>query len=358
MRLFQKLELALKRCGFSPLKSVTSYRKIGTGAWHDAYLVYLHDGKKLVIRLRKKVIYGRRETFDEGYLREDYEPVGVYYRQANRCQPGVCPTVYEYILDPELTFTIESYMGQTISLAKLTTRQAFGYGQQVGRFFRAMHAWPPPVRGFGELIWNGQTLEGHDRRNLSEIWQAEVDSFYEQLDHLSKSDWRFDRVAAKRKLAQVLVDRSINSEPVSLVNGDITPENLIGQRRKFISLVDPVPALHNGLRYASFFVYCYKSYLPNLSDAPRYARHQFQHHGPVLTAIADGYIDGYAQGEVTVKQNLHLEYFLWALDVAFENLQRLTTETNEEVQLRAGDKQAIAARLQRCLQELDAYQLE
>ena len=98
--------------------------------------------------------------------------------------------------------------------------------------------------------------------------------------------------------------------------------------------------------------------MPNQHDAPRYARHRFDQYRPILTALADGYLSGYTQGESALVQALRQEYFLWALDIAHENQQRLAGQMNDEVRIRAGDKQAIAARLQRRLQELEMYRLD
>lgn len=357
MSLYQTLNLALDRCGFPPLQSTDAYRQIGAGAWHEAYLVDLPDGERLVIRLRKKSIYGRSEPFNEPYLREDYEPVGLYYRLANQVQPGICPAVYAYALDPELTFTIESYMGPAMSLADLTLASAYEFGQEVGRFFGSMHALPPPLPGYDALIWNGQTLEAKDQRDLSEIWSDDIDAFQKQFAQLSRADLSFDRAQVKEKLQQALAERQRAQEPVTLVNGDITPENFIASQDRFTGLVDPVPILGNGLHYAAFFVYCYRSYLPNLADAPRYARHRFQQHQPIMSAIAGGYISGYANSDTDVKRALRLEYFLWAVDVAYENWQRLNAAPDSEIYLRAGDKQIIAARMERLLRELEEIEL-
>jgi hypothetical protein len=357
MKLYHKLSQALEHSGLPPLKRPTAYRKIGSGAWHDAYLVHPARGERLVIRLRKQIIYGRQEAYDEQYLREDYEPVGLYYRLANRCRPGVCPAVYTYDLNPDLTFTVESYMGRSLALAKLTIKQARAYGQQVGYFFRAMHQLRPSLSGFGYLVWNRTGLQAEKSRSVADIWRAEVETLWQQFDELGRADLSFERTAVKRKLNQALAGRAFEAEPVVLVNRDVSPENLIARRRNFVGLVDPVPLLHNALRYASFFVYCYQSYLPNLYNAPRYARHQFQRYRSVMAALADGYVDGYTQGDDRIEENLRLEYYIWALQVAYENLQRLTAEPDSETLIRAGDKKAIAARLQRCLQELESYQL-
>ena len=70
-------------------------------------------------------------------------------------------------------------------------------------------------------------------------------------------------------------------------------------------------------------------------------------------ALAEGYINGYTNGNSVEKDELALEYFLWAVDVAHENLQRLRVKMIPELYLRAGNKKMIEARLQRCLQELE-----
>jgi hypothetical protein len=353
MNLYQKLNTALECCHLPSLKNRTAYRKIGAGAWHEAYLVYPRRGDKLVIRLRKKIIYGQERTFVEKELHEDYAPVGLFYRQANHCRPGSCPTLYDYHLDPDLTFTVESYMGPTLSLAKLTEPAAFAYGQQLGEFFRTVYALPPPVSGFGELVWEGTKLVGQQQQSLAEIWQAAQASFYEKLAHLRQSTFAFDYHRVKDKLERVLTERKFDQEPLTLINGDITPENLIVRRNRFAGLIDPVPRLHNGLRYAAFFIYCYQSYLPQLADAPRYAHHQFQLFRPVLQVLVEGYINGYTNNNIALRQKLAMECFLWAVEVADENLKRLQAELTPELYLRAGDKTQIAARLQRCLRELE-----
>ena len=122
MRLREKIETALDLCGFQPPRT---YRKIGEGAWHHVYLAHLRGGDRLVVRIKKQEAYGRDVPFDETEFRSEYEAIGLYYRQANRCLSGVCPTTYEFHIDPGLTFTIESYMGRPLSPASLSRLQAF-----------------------------------------------------------------------------------------------------------------------------------------------------------------------------------------------------------------------------------------
>ena len=76
-----------------------------------------------------------------------------------------------------------------------------------------------------------------------------------------------------------------------------------------------------------------------------------------MSAVAEGYLHGYTQGEAALLENLRLEYFLWALDVAYEQQQRLTAEPTPELYLRAGDKKMMAARLRRYLAELESIRI-
>ncbi len=167
-----RLDAALELCGYPPLSRLPPPRRIGHGAWYDAWLVAPPGGEPLVVRLRKAVIYGGREEFDERLLRSEYAAVGLYYRQANRCRPGACPATYRFHVAPGLTFTIESYLGEPVALDRLSQAGAFGYGEEAGRFFRAMHDVPPEIVGFGEPLWRGDeggALVGEGGRPLEAI---------------------------------------------------------------------------------------------------------------------------------------------------------------------------------------------
>jgi hypothetical protein len=77
-----------------------------------------------------------------------------------------------------------------------------------------------------------------------------------------------------------------------------------------------------------------------------------------MAAIANGYLDGYTNNDAGVKRALWLEYFLWAIDVAYENWERPTAEV-AEIYWRAGDKKTIAApRVGRLLRELEREQVD
>ncbi|MFN8514099.1 MAG: hypothetical protein U0841_16245 [Chloroflexia bacterium] len=67
----------------------------------------------------------------------------------------------------------------------------------------------------------------------------------------------------------MLARREGHAPVPALVNSDITPENLIVRRGRFVGLVDPVPHIGNATRHAALFLCCYRLLLPSLHDAPQ-----------------------------------------------------------------------------------------
>jgi hypothetical protein len=360
MNLDEQLNMALDKVGYPPLPTKNSYQKIGSGAWHDAYLVETVPGEPIVIRIRKKVIYGQLEVFEERKLSSSYAAVGLYYSQANQCYPGICPKFYKFHIDPALTFTLESYLGHSLLLSEYELSQAFKYGQTLGHFFRILHALPQKISGFGYLVWNGETFSGTIQKPLQEIWREGTEYYLTGFERLSHSSLSFDRISVERKLQEILESRTVVGEPVSLVNQDISPEHLIVRSKKLVSIIDPIPLLNNGTKYAGLFLGSYKFFHIANHDNPRYASHKFIKYAPVLNAIADGFLDGYVESEMgalkeALKEKLWMEYFLWLLSFAFHLHLTLESQISKSTLLRMGSKTAIARRLQRTIQELERF---
>jgi hypothetical protein len=139
------------------------------------------------------------------------------------------------------------------------------------------------------------------------------------------------------------------------VNSDITPENLIVRRGRFVGLVDPVPRIGNATRHAALFLCTYRLLLPSLHDAPRYAGHEFARHAGTMARIADGYEAGYLEGgPLALAQALSNEYWLWVLDLAISGHTRLAAPLPEELRIRTGGHAAIERRVREYLRALGA----
>jgi hypothetical protein len=121
----ERLNVLLAACGRPVVAPGVRLRRLGAGAWHEAFLVRDSE-QSLVARLRKRVIYGREEVFDEGLIRSDYAGVGEYYRVANRRLSGICPTTYAFAVGPGASGTVESYLGPTLRLGMVSGASALG----------------------------------------------------------------------------------------------------------------------------------------------------------------------------------------------------------------------------------------
>ncbi|QHE52729.1 hypothetical protein [Pontibacillus sp. HMF3514] len=132
---FTELELintALRNEGLNEFYSEKEINRLGEGAWHFAYLI---DREQLVLRIPKKVAYDKEVVFNREELMVEYDGTKSFYKNANKAKKGICPEHFEYFIDEELTYTIESYVGSTIGLGEQSKEQSKRYGRQLGEFF-------------------------------------------------------------------------------------------------------------------------------------------------------------------------------------------------------------------------------
>jgi hypothetical protein len=126
------------------------------------------------------------------------------------------------------------------------------------------------------------------------------------------------------------------------------------RRGHFAGLIDPVPLIGNGTRYAADFLFTYRSLLPALCDAPRYTRHRFDLHASVMARLADGYQAGYVEnGPANLARDLRLEGFLCALDAAIACHDMQGAAMTEKQRQQTGGPAALARRLPHFLAELE-----
>lgn len=334
--------------------------KIGEGAWHTVYKLKRVDDQDLVIRIKKNEAYGELQQIDEQELTTEYESTKAYYSHANKSNQNVCPNFYQYFIEKDLVFTVETFMGSGTDLLLLDQNKVHSYGTKLGRIYHNIHNHKSSIAGFGELHWNGKTLHGRDLRNIDELWQEENDHVLTALNTLIHSSLCFDKEKVGQHIHALLENRRTQVQNISLVNQDVTPENLI-LSNKHIAIIDPFPRLDFDLKYAAYFVFCYKFLLPAFSNAPRYINQAYQEKRNVLNAIADGFIRGYffdVVGDELITQSRRLldEYTLWVLQEAYEHYDVLNQpHLNHKTTQQMGNRELITARLHLCLEELEKW---
>ena len=108
------------------------------------------------------------------------------------------------------------------------------------------------------------------------------------------------------------------------------------------------------MKYAGYFVFCYKFLLPAYSNAARYRKHAYNQNSNILNRIADGFINSYISDNVDLYKCLLDEYILWILLEAHEHYEILNeSELDPKTLQQMGDKDMIKERLILCLNELE-----
>lgn len=328
--------------------------KIGEGAWHVVYRIERQFEKDIVLRMKKKVAYGQLQEYKEEELITEYESTKAYYQYANQCSSNICPSYFDYYLDQSLVFTTESFMGKGRTLLDLSFTEAFSIGEKLGVFFQNMHGKTPVIKGFGSLKWNGKHLEGKVQQDSDRIWLDDNDFYISALNKLIGTDLNLDTKIIADKIIRIVEERRKNPQKVSLVNQDITPENIIIDLDN-VAIIDPLPKLDFDLKYAGYFFFCYKFLLPAYSNAPRYWNNSYSQYADKLGVIADGFINGYARNDASLIKKIMTEYILWVLLETCEHFEVLNEENVSYKTLQQmGDKEVIKNRLILCLKELES----
>ncbi len=331
--------------------------KIGEGAWHSVYRVTRLEDQDLVIRIKKNESYGELQPIDEQELITEYESTKAYYLHANNSYQDSCPTFYQYFIEEDLVFTVETFMGHGTDLLSLHKDVADSYGKQLGQIYHHIHNRKISIEGFGELYWDGKTLRGSD---LDALWQEENEQLLTALDILIHSDLHFDKEKVGKHIHALIENRRTQVQNIALVNQDVTPENLI-LTTDHIAIIDPFPKIDFDLKYAAYFVFCYKFLLPAFSNAPRYIHHAYEEKSSILNEIADGFINGYffdldEDEFITQSRRLLDEYTLWVLQEAYEHYEILQQpHLNPKTTQQMGDREMITTRLHLCLEELEKW---
>lgn len=334
--------------------------RIGEGAWHTVYKIEKLDDRDLVIRIKKNKAYGELQPIDEIELTTEYESTKAYYSHVNESDRDVCPTFYQYFIEDDIVFTVETFMGHGTDLLSLHKDEANSYGKQLGRIYHRIHNNKTSMEGFGELDWNGKTLRGSDFNNIDALWQEENNQILIALSTLIHSGLHFDKEKVDTYISSLIENRRTQIQKIALVNQDVTPENLI-LTGDHIAIIDPFPRLDFDLKYAAYFVFCYKFLLPAFSNAPRYIKHAYEEKSSILNEIADGFISGYfsnVAGDAFTIQTRRLmdEYRLWLLQEAYEHYEILQQpHLNSKTTQQMGDREMITARLHLCLAELEKW---
>ncbi|MFZ4814712.1 MAG: phosphotransferase [Phototrophicaceae bacterium] len=351
------LEQALRLCGLPLTVHPDAFALEGEGAWHIAYRVSIpQHAHPFIVRIRKPAPYGQLQTYADhaAEWHAEYLSTSLYYRQANRIQPYICPTVYLYHVSEAFTCTVESYMGAQLDLSTLDRTAARRYGRQIGAMSRGLHQKKTHIIGAGEFGWDGANLYGktpiQSPRLLRQIEHAYHATIFAAL---SESGLSLDLHSVRDRLSAAHRLRDID-EPTVLINRDISPENLTLQADGRVGVIDPYTYLGNGTRFAAWFIHCYRFLLPAYASTPRYRDQRYDDHAETLAHIADGFERSYTGDDDDLLRHITAECWLWTLEQAYDDYTRLTADGQDARSVfKHGDAQTVRRRLMRSLRQLE-----
>ncbi|WP_117160962.1 hypothetical protein [Paraliobacillus sp. X-1268] len=249
-------------------------------------------------------------------------------------------------------------MGKGQEIALLEQTDGFAYGEKLGQSFNQIHTSKSEIKGFGNLHWNGTYLSGENQQESKIIWENDNNNYLMVLESLNESRLSFNRGIVNRKIKKLIGNRRNYAQTISLVNRDITPENLILHSGR-VSIIDPLPKLDFDLKFAAYFVFCYQFLLPSYSNVPRYLHNAYEENKGILGEIAEGFKQGYfysfSKDEYIVQEKrLMDEYILWMLLETYEHYEILNnTQPSHKVLQQMGSKEVIQNRLVLYLNELE-----
>ncbi|MCU5500892.1 hypothetical protein [Bacillus wiedmannii] len=346
----KEVDCILKNLMINDLKE---FIHIGEGAWHEVYRMKTFSNQDFVIRIKKEKAYNQLQTYTRENLITEYESSKTYYNQANKCIWRICPTEFNYFIDEEIVFNVESFMGSSLPLHSLGYNKSLYLGQLLGEFYKGMHDMDTMLKGYGNLVWNENNIEGKETLDIQEKWEQDNAFYLKALEKLSNSELTFNRKKVELQIQNIISMRRKKIQKISLVNQDVTPENIVFHEDN-VSIIDPYPRLDFDVKYAGYFYFCYKLLLPSYSNAPRYIDRGYDSSVDVLSSIAEGFVRAYAGDDHSLYKRLTDEYLLWILLEIHEHYLLLKQEDlSYKVEQQMGNEDILKQRMEMYLKELE-----
>lgn len=344
---------AFQIAGLSPFGIEISF--LAEGAWHEAYRVKSKELGELVVRFPKKESYGKPFQYRESELYVEYAGAGYFYRLANQVKKGICPEFHTYYVDPEFTFTIESFKGPTMDFREMDNKQCYRIGRQCGEFSRAMSDNPYGLTGLGQLEYCNGSLAGKNKDDIRHHWKSSTESKWKHLDRLKQSGFYLHDIGViKHTLEEIITTRLGRHAELFLSNRDTSPENIVINQGN-LSLIDPLPIIQDKYAAAGNLLNNYNTVFASFYRSPRYERHQFHKYEKELKEFGSGFLDGFSQGDANVEHMVKTEEFLSLLDMTSSHVEILHRDFDREMYLRLGDRNAVEERVFRYLRLLEQF---
>ena len=244
-------------------------------------------------------------------------------------------------------------MSAQLPFEAFTTEQAYKAGSTLGVALYQVYNLPPPCAGQGVLLVNEMgELSTHALQSQHEVLSFEFARFKQLLTTLAEPD---ELTSLLDKLTNAYQIIESYAWPLTLVNDDLHPENIVLLADGCIAMIDPNLSIASGARFlAHFTVYCVffwpllfkdtltqgdqKSWLNNLA--------------PLAHGFREGVINaGLPTDLFQAEQYLRICYLLW------RHKQYISGVSQKQSDTILGSEQQASIRLKFILKQLVEFKL-
>ncbi|PEY73223.1 hypothetical protein [Bacillus thuringiensis] len=353
----EKIQYALRECGLPSNVTTNHILFLGEGAWNKAYLL-TYDDMQWVVRFPKEEAYGQVVEFDVKQMKAHHEACKYYYQQANIVSPGMCVSDFYYSVNPNMPYTVETYMGRTLNLDEIKLSEAESLGHRLGEFYQLMNCVQTDFEGFGFFDYEDGQLKGKNEGSIKDFIFQQQEQYLDKLKFMGMGIQELNINELLYRLQELFKVRQVHKEHKKLVNIDPKPENILMENGK-MSLIDANPVLQNGTICAGLIMNTYQSVLPNYSNSPRFTRLGYDRNVVKLRTIGDGFLKGYTNGDANAVFRVRIEQFLYLLSELGEHLVEVNNPNiNIATQYHMGTREIIAQRIPVLLHEVQSFRFE
>lgn len=230
------------------------FQELGNGDVHFAYEVNWPKQSAMVVKFRKRFPYGERETQSESLITGEYQGTQLFYRALAGTELAV-PQVFQSGILGKQFWVLESKLEQAVTFSDFTPEQSYQAGCTLARSLVKVYGQPPPCDGMGKLMLTTKHgLRGQNETSQQLQYQFEKQRFINLINEVSAT------TEAETLLSTLTFSyeiQALHGWPLTLVNTDIHPENLVLQRNGQLAVMDPQVSIDSGLRFlAHLWINC------------------------------------------------------------------------------------------------------
>ncbi|WP_172439806.1 hypothetical protein [Pseudoalteromonas piscicida] len=226
------------------------YQELGNGDIHVAYEVTWPQQPAMVVKFRKRFPYGEVESHSASLIAGEYKGTQLFYQALAGSELAVPQCYQSGQLDGQF-WVIESKLEQAVAFADFTSEQAHQAGCTLARALLSAYKKPAPCDGMGKLLLTTEGgLQGQNETAQQLQYQFEKQRFINLIKEISVEA---EAAALIEALTLSYELQALHEWPLTLVNEDIHPENLVLQHNGQLAVMDPQVSIDSGLRFLAHF---------------------------------------------------------------------------------------------------------